>query len=53
MTEQKKSPNPFINMANASKNNNTPKPKNKGHNIPKPIKGFSSPNVVRRSGRGG
>jgi len=53
MTEPKKSPNPFINMANASKKNNAPAPKNKGPNVPKSNKGFGAPSVVRRSGRGG
>lgn len=55
MTE-KKSVNPFINMANeAKKNNNThpgmgKAPKTQG---PKPSKGFGGASVVRRSGRGG
>lgn len=54
MTEQKKSPNPFINMANAAKKNNAPKFEQKGAGKgPKPSKGFSGPSVVRRSGRGG
>lgn len=54
MTEEKKSKNPFINMANQAKKNNVPKfdPKGKG-NAPKPSKGFGGPSVIRRSGRGG
>lgn len=50
MTEEKKSPNPFINMANKAKK--TPDTKLK-HNIPKPSKNFKNTTVVRRSGRGG
>lgn len=53
MTEPKKSPNPFINMANANKKNNAQAPKTKNHNVPKPTKGFGSATTVRRSGRGG
>lgn len=54
MTE-KKSKNPFVNMANdAKKNNQHPglgkAPKTQG---PKPNKGFGGATVVRRSGRGG
>ena len=54
MTEEKKSKNPFINMANQAKKNNTPKfdPKSK-INSPKSSKGFGGPSVIRRSGRGG
>lgn len=55
MTEEKKSKNPFINMANDAKKN---KPafitaKNSNQKTPKPSKGFGGPTVVRRSGRGG
>lgn len=57
MTEQKKSKNPFINMANEAKKNNQlhpglgKAPKQQG---PKPnAKGFGGSSVVRRSGRGG
>jgi hypothetical protein len=53
MTEEKKSPNPFINMANKSKQNPNNQPKNKSHNVPKASKGFGKNSVVRRSGRGG
>ena len=54
MTEEKKSKNPFINMANQAKKNNAPKfdPRS-GGKVPKPNKGFGSATVVRRSGRGG
>jgi len=53
MTEQKKSPNPFVNMANEAKKNNQSKfPKQVGK-PPKHSKGFGGPAVVRRSGRGG
>lgn len=54
MTEEKKSKNPFINMANQAKKNNNPKfdPKS-GGKAPKPNKGFGGSSVVRRSGRGG
>lgn len=55
MTEEKKSKNPFINLANAakkdSKNTGFGKaPKSQG---PKPSKGNGGATVVRRSGRGG
>jgi len=55
MTEGKKSKNPFINMANAAKQNNKnpglgKAPKSQG---PKPTKGNGGATVVRRSGRGG
>ncbi len=55
MTEEKKSKNPFINMANEAKKN---KPgfvngKQTNQKVPKPNKGFGGPSVVRRSGRGG
>lgn len=53
MTEEKKSPNPFINMANANKQKQNLQPKTKGHNVPKANKGFGKNSVVRRSGRGG
>lgn len=53
MTE-KKSVNPFINMANEAKKIKHPgmgkAPKQQG---PKPTKGFGGSSVVRRSGRGG
>jgi hypothetical protein len=54
MTE-KKSVNPFVNMANEAKKNKHPgmgkAPKQQG---PKPnTKGFGGASVVRRSGRGG
>ena len=55
MTEEKKSKNPFINLANAAKQNNKhpglgKAPKKQG---PKPnTKGFGN-NVMRKTGRGG
>ena len=56
MTEEKKSKNPFINMANEAKNKNQNQhpglgkaPKSQG---PKPTKGFGS-SVMRKTGRGG
>lgn len=53
MTE-KKSPNPFINMANQAKKQNNIHNELKGKSkAPKPNKGFGGPTVVRRSGRGG
>ena len=57
MTEQKKSKNPFVNMANEAKKNNPAKQfganANTNVKMPKPSKGFGGPSVVRRSGRGG
>jgi len=53
MTEQKKSPNPFINMANEAKKNNGTKVPKHVNKMPKQSKGFGAPAVVRRSGRGG
>jgi hypothetical protein len=56
MTEIKKSKNPFINLANEAKKNNTQKMYGKTSTIqkaPKPSKGFGSTTVVKRSGRGG
>ena len=57
MTEQKKSKNPFVNMANEAKKKNQlhpgmgKAPKSQG---PKGnSNGFGGANVVRRSGRGG
>lgn len=52
MTEQKKSPNPFINMANTAKKNSAPGVGGKQVNVPKPTKGFGGGAPVRRSGRG-
>lgn len=52
MTEEKKSKNPFVNMANTAKKTNAQQLK-QTKNIGKPSKGFSGPSVVRRSGRGG
>ena len=52
--EEKKSKNPFINMANTAKKNNNPFNNNKQTKGPKPnTKGFGGASVVRRSGRGG
>ena len=54
MTEEKKSKNPFINMANAAKKNANPFNNTKQGKGPKPnTKGFGGASVVRRSGRGG
>ncbi len=54
MTEEKKNPNPFINLANAVKKNTVPTTKTKQTKLPKPnTKGFGGASVVRRSGRGG
>jgi len=55
MTEEKKSKNPFINLANeAKKKNSIPNAKHVEGKIPKVnTKGFGGPNVVRRTGRGG
>jgi hypothetical protein len=55
MTEEKKSKNPFINLANAAKKDSkhpglAKAPKSQG---PKPSKGFGGSSVVRRTGRGG
>lgn len=54
MTE-KKSVNPFINMANEAKKNKAPTihGKQTQTKAPKPTKGFGGASVVRRSGRGG
>jgi hypothetical protein len=56
MTEEKKSKNPFINLANQAKKNaaNTPKTNADMHKAPKlNNKGFGGASVVRRAGRGG
>ncbi len=58
MSEQKKSPNPFINMAREAKERATKITPEKAQQIqkakaPKPSKGFGGSSVVRRSGRGG
>jgi hypothetical protein len=55
MTEEKKSPNPFINMANEAKKNSPRLPGSKTiqQKAPKPNKGFGGASVVRRTGRGG
>ena len=58
MTEEKKSKNPFVNLANEAKKNNNElhpglgkAPKKQG---PKAnTKGFGGASVVRRAGRGG
>lgn len=54
MTE-KKSKNPFINIANDAKKNNAPMITGKKgeQKAPKPSKGFGGATVVRRTGRGG
>jgi hypothetical protein len=57
MTE-KKSKNPFINMANEAKKNKSVPTTELGidtevaKKAPKPTKGFGGPSMVRRSGRG-
>lgn len=55
MTEEKKSKNPFINLANeAKKKNNIPNVKqNEGKMKKVNTKGFGGPAVTRRTGRGG
>lgn len=58
MTEEKKSKNPFINMANEAKARSLKVAPEKATQIqktkaPKPNKGFGGATVVRRSGRGG
>jgi hypothetical protein len=55
MTEEKKNPNPFINMANEAKKNSPrlPNAKTSQQKAPKPSKGFGGASVVRRTGRGG
>jgi hypothetical protein len=54
MNEEKKSKNPFINMANQAKNANPHKFDQKlKQKVPKSGKGFGAPSVTRRSGRGG
>jgi hypothetical protein len=55
MTEDKKSKNPFINMANEAKKNNPAfiTGKKSEQKAPKPNKGFGGSSVVRRTGRGG
>ena len=58
MTEEKKSKNPFVNMANEAKKKNndihpglTKAPKKQGHKLN--TKGFGGSSVTRRAGRGG
>jgi hypothetical protein len=56
MTEEKKSKNPFINLANDAKKNNPAfiTGKKTEQKAPKPnTKGFGGASVVRRTGRGG
>lgn len=58
MTEEKKSKNPFINLANEAKTRALKVAPDKAQQVqkakaPKPTKGFSGASVVRRSGRGG
>ena len=52
MTEEKKSKNPFINMANAAKKANTFSDQQPQGKAPKPSIGFSGATTVRRTGRG-
>ena len=56
MTEEEKSSNPFINMANEAKKNSPrlPGAKQVQQKMPKPnTKGFGGSSVIRRTGRGG
>jgi hypothetical protein len=58
MTEEKKSKNPFINMAREAKARDMKLAPEKATQIqkakaPKPSKGFGGATVVRRTGRGG
>jgi len=58
MTEEKKSKNPFINMAREAKTRDTKITPEKALQVqkakaPKPSKGFGGASVVRRTGRGG
>lgn len=54
MSEEKKSKNPFINMANAAKKTAAAAPNQQQQQgkAPKPNKGFGGASVVRRTGRG-
>jgi hypothetical protein len=54
MSEEKKSSNPFINMANEAKKNSPRIPATKAHQLkaPKPTKGFGG-TPTRTTGRGG
>jgi hypothetical protein len=54
MSDEKKSKNPFINLANEAKKNNAPfiKGKPTQTKVPKPTKGFGGA-PVRKTGRGG
>jgi hypothetical protein len=53
MSEEKKSKNPFINMANAAKKAAAvPNQQQQQGKAPKPSKGFGGASVVRRTGRG-
>lgn len=54
MTEEKKSKNPFVNMANAAKKSKNTFANDKQKKPVKPnTKGLGGATVVRRSGRGG
>jgi hypothetical protein len=52
MTEEKKSKNPFINMANAAKKANSFPTNQQQTKVPKPSKGFGGANTMRKTGRG-
>jgi hypothetical protein len=52
MTEEKKSKNPFINMANAAKKSNSFPSTQQQNKAPKPNKGFGGANTMRKTGRG-
>jgi len=51
MTEEKKTKNPFINIANAVKKNNS-HPNQQQNKVPKPNKGFGGATTMRKTGRG-
>jgi hypothetical protein len=54
MSDEKKSKNPFINMANAAKKaNNFPNTTQQQQTkVPKPSKGFGGATTMRKTGRG-
>ena len=52
MTEEKKSKNPFINMANAAKKANSFPINQQQTKAPKSNKGFGGANVTKKTGRG-
>lgn len=52
MTEEKRSKNPFINMANAAKKATSFTSGQQQTKAPKPTKGFGGANTMRKTGRG-